>query len=411
MPPDLPKEVFENSHAFHAAHGRGIVLLDDEKPVEVSLESAGVDTDGDAALTRGDIYVGRVENIQKNIQAAFVRVTGGQMGYLPLSDRTVRFGNGGRTEGPLRAGEEILVQVEKEAVKKKLPYLTANLNIAGNYFAFTSSRVSLEYSRQLHADEKKALSELLSPLYTGKYGVIVRTNAAGAAAEDLRCEWAALEEEMDRICLTGPSRKAGTCLKRAGGYSMELIRKYAPSDLKEIVTDDQKVYDEIAEEVQYSRSFSPKLRLYDDSMVDLCRLCRIPHLLRDLFARKVWMKSGGFLVIEQTEAFVCIDVNTGKYTGHKNMQDTIALINREAAAEAAAQIRLRNLSGTILIDFISSSEREAAGTLCGLMRQYTAADPVPTQVIDMTALQIMEITRQKTRKSLAEQWESIYGRK
>ncbi len=146
-----------------------------------------------------------------------------------------------------------------------------------------------------------------------------------------------------------------------------------------------------------------KLCMYEDRMVSLKALYRLEKGLSDALATKVWLKSGAYLIIEPTEALTVIDVNTGKYTGGKDKQKTIQKINLEAAAEIARQLRLRNLSGIILVDFVDMEGKEAQEALLSFMRELLKKDPMKATAVDMTALGLMELTRKKQKKTLAEQ--------
>jgi ribonuclease G len=174
--------------------------------------------------------------------------------------------------------------------------------------------------------------------------------------------------------------------------------------LTEIVTDDPTLYEEIhdflMEEMQGDIA---KLRLYEDRQLPLKALYRLDKGLTDALSSKVWLKSGAYLVIEPTEALTVIDVNTGKYTGGKDKQETIRKINQEAAREIVRQLRLRNLSGIILVDFVDMNREEDEKELLELMKELLKADPLKAAAVDMTGLGLMELTRKKQKKTLAEQ--------
>jgi len=151
----------------------------------------------------------------------------------------------------------------------------------------------------------------------------------------------------------------------------------------------------------------PEISFYRDSRPNLFALYGLAGKLEEALLKRVWLKSGGYLVIEPTEALTVIDVNTGKYDGSKNVEETFALINREAAQETARQIRLRNLSGIILIDFINQKDRQAAKELLEELRSFCKEDPVPVRVVDITALGLVELTRKKVKGTLAEQLKGL----
>ena len=174
------------------------------------------------------------------------------------------------------------------------------------------------------------------------------------------------------------------------------------------MTDQPEIFREISSYLEDNHATDKvSLKLYRDEMLPLHKLYRFSVTAESLNQKQIWLKSGGFLVIEQTEAFVAIDVNTGKYSGKKDSKETFHRINLEAAEEAARQIRLRQLSGTILIDFINMEQAEHKKELLQFLQKRVSTDPVKTRVIDMTALQIVEMTRTKERKSFAEQLKMI----
>lgn len=184
---------------------------------------------------------------------------------------------------------------------------------------------------------------------------------------------------------------------------MDAVRDAYTQELQEIITDDPEIYERLSTFLPvFSKEGSEQLRLYQDKLLPLYKLYRLEHALEEAVRERVWLGSGGFLVIQQTEAFVSIDVNTGKYTGKKKAEETFRKINREAAAEIARQLRLRNLSGIILIDFINMENPDHQDELLHVLDKQLRRDPVKAQVIDMTALHIVEVTRKKVRRSLAE---------
>ena len=189
---------------------------------------------------------------------------------------------------------------------------------------------------------------------------------------------------------------------------LQVLQNVYEQDLEEIVTDNRELYEQVARYLEYYGMPAEKLRLYEDKLLPLSRLYSLETVLKEALSEKVWLKSGAFLVIQQTEAFVSIDVNTGKYTGKKDMQETFRKINLEAAKEIARQLRLRNLSGMILIDFINLKEQKDKDELLQTLQRYLNQDPVKGNVVDITKLNIVEVTRKKIRKSLAEELREEY---
>ena len=373
------------------------VLYEDDKPVEFYIRRK------DSPSILGNIYVGKIESIQNNLNAAFVRLGPDRNGYLPLPPKHTR------QDRTLKAGDEILVQVEKEAKKQKLPRLTQNLTVPGRFLVLTSERKTLNFSRKLAEDDRKRLEDFFRPLCDGRFGLIVRTNAAEADEEELRGEWDALSGQMNRILDHGLERTCYSCLYQSESDAIYLLKQCPVRELKRLVTDDPETKRELDDYIlrTFSEDDRPEAVLYEDRMVDLYKLYNLTTLFEALQSRNVWLKSGGFLVIEQTEAFVSVDVNTGRYSGNKSFSKTVQMTNDEAAPEIARQIRLRQLSGTILVDFINMREPGDQRRLRERMTEEFRKDPSRPQVIDITALDIMEITRTKKRKSFKEQLKDI----
>jgi len=373
------------------------VLYEDDRPAEFYIRRQ------ESYSILGNIYVGRVEHIQQSLHAAFVRFAPDQNGYLPLPPDHSRKGKA------LKEGDEILVQVEKEAMKQKLPRLTTSLLLQGRFMVLTADRKTLNFSRKLSEEDKERLQNFFRPLYTGACGIIVRTNAAEASAEELRMEWESLSAQFERILGHGMERTCYSCLHKAESDAVYLLKQCPAHELKRLVTDDPETKRELDAYIEstFSGADRPVAVLYEDRMVDLYKLYNLTTLFTSLQSKTVWLKSGGFLVIEQTEAFVSIDVNTGRYSGNKNYAKLVRLTNEEAAEEIAAQIRLRQLSGTILVDFINMREPGEQKDLTIRMQDAFRNDPARPRVIDITALDIMEITRMKRRKSFKEQIEEI----
>ena len=185
---------------------------------------------------------------------------------------------------------------------------------------------------------------------------------------------------------------------------MAAVRDIYSRNLEEIITDIPGIYEKLKE---YLKDFIPeeadKLSFYEDKLLPLHKLYRLEHALDEVQQEKIWLKSGGFLVIQQTEAFVSIDVNSGKYTGKKKAEETYRKINLEASEEIARQIRLRNLSGIILIDFINMQNPDHQDELFHVLQKYLRKDPVKARAVDITPLHILEMTRKKVRKPVREE--------
>ena len=237
-----------------------------------------------------------------------------------------------------------------------------------------------------------------------EFGIIVRTNAADASKEEILKELEYLKSLYHKAAVDGRSRTCFSCVYRTEPFYISAVRDANSRNLEEIITDIPEISRQISD---YLNSNSPeekeKLRFYDDKLLPLYKLHRLETVLEEIQHEKVWLNSGGFLVIQQTEAFVSIDVNSGKFTGKKKMQETYRKINLEAAKEIARQLRLRNLSGIILIDFINMENPDHQDELFHVLQKYLRKDPVKAKAVDITPLHILELTRKKVRKPVIEE--------
>lgn len=375
-------------------------LIEDNEFVQLRVDSM----DSDSIL--GNIYVGKVKNIVKNINAAFIEIADGVMCYYSLEENKYPIYVKDKKSDRLVMGDEILVQIEKENIKTKAPVATCHLNFTGKYVVLTHGKTKVGVSSKITSDkEKKRLKEILSSYKNSEYGFIIRTNAEGAAEEILRGEIETLIKRYEEITGFGVHRSAFSLVyKTPSAYLCDIRDGYANA-LTEIVTDDQLIFTQIKEYLAtFQEEDLDKLRLYQDDQIKLSALYNIDKRLDEATREHVWLKSGAYLVIQHTEAFNVIDVNTGKaIAGKKKAQETFLKINIEAAREAARQIRLRNLSGIIIIDFIDLLDKKDQEILMRELTDLFRKDPVKTTVVDITALNLVEITRKKVRKPLHEQ--------
>lgn len=373
-------------------------LVSDEGVFQLGLED-----DQEKSLLN-NIYIGKVKNVVKNINAAFVELGNGQMAYYSLTENTCHHYTKPHGNGSIRAGDEIIVQVSRDAVKTKDPVISSNLNFTGRYSVLTAGRDVLGFSTKI-TDQgwKQEMKERLAPELEEGLGIIVRTNAYGADAADILEEIRALKTCYSTVMAAGTYRTCYSLLYEAVPPYLGNLRDARNGSIDEIITDDGAIYQTLN---LYLETEQPedlkKLSLYRDPMVSLLKLYQLEKALGDASGRRVWLKSGGYLVIEPTEALTVVDVNTGKYTGKKNPRDTIMKINLEAARETARQMRLRNLSGIIIIDFIDMAEEDDRKLLVDSLSKWCQKDPVKTTVVDITKLNLVEVTRKKQRRPLHE---------
>lgn len=392
----------------------------------------------------GAVYIGKIKNMAKNINACFVEITGGEICFLSLKDTVVYLLNR-NYDGRLIEGDELLVQVTKDSHKTKKASVTTQVSLHNDYFVLSLGSRKIGFSSKLSSDKKKELgvfltekgilengalvqdiNRFMSVTERSTYGLdflpeagtkqppvgcVVRTMAGEEeCGSRLLTHLFTLMAQFFRMLHTARYRSCFSCLKEAP-EEYDAVFQYFPLTMNlgwEIVTD-QPVMQEALEKYCREHRINTSVRLYHDEMLSLSILYSIESKLETALSSRVWLKSGGYLIIEPTEAMTVIDVNTGKYEAGKNPQETYLKINLEAAEEIAIQLLLRNLSGIIVVDFINMQSDADNRKLLSHLRSLVQKDKIRTHVVDMTPLGLVEITRQKINKPLREQFRRIEG--
>ena len=351
----------------------------------------------------GNIYVGRVKNIVANINAAFIEIENGVECYYAIGENPTPIFTKKIGKKPLCIGDELLVQVSKEAVKTKAPSVSSKLNFTGKYGVVTYGDSRIGASTKLGKAEKERLISIASNYGTKEYGIIMRTNAKDVSENILEQELKGLVQDYDDLVKIAHTRTCFSCLRKAPKEYLTELKNIYQDGLTDIVIEGVDIYEEVKEFLTKEQPEDlEKLRLYNDKLLPLHKLYSIEKRIEDALKEYVWMKSGSYLVIQPTEALTVIDVNTGKNISKKKDDETYLKINLEAAREAAKQIRLRNLSGIILVDFINMNKQEYTDQLLNEFASLLKKDPIATTLVDMTKLQLVEVTRKKVRKPLHE---------
>ena len=351
------------------------------------------------------IFVARVDNIVPNLKAAFVRISSKQVCFLPLEDIQAPLYVKKQSElKNLCIGDEIVVQVVKDAVKTKDPVVSTKLTLTGKYCVLTTENTSLGVSKKITGDNHLQMSEFLSTNISQQskehgFGMIIRTNALEAPKDELLAD---IKETVDRF-LELKAKSAHQCafalLERPDEPYIQKLKTIDLSCLDAIFTDEDEIYSCITKRLPYLAD-KGLLKLYHDDKVSLSTLYNFRGSVDKLREKRVWLKSGANIIIEQLETMTVIDINSGKNVS-KN-EAAILEINKEAAIEIARQIRLRNISGMIIIDFINMKSKEHMDALISVLKEQIKRDSVPCTFIDVTKLGLVELTRKKTYKSLKE---------
>ena len=392
-----------------------VAILEDEQLVELLVDRP------DARRMVGDVYLGKVEAVLPGIQAAFVDIGTEKSAFLHASDLVQA--NGDEPEEPdededddverkprgkappiqelLKRGQDILVQVSKEPISTKGPRVTAQISLAGRFLVYIPDASRVGVSRKIgERAERQRLRELVQSVLPGNAGgVIVRTVGEDATQETFRRELTTLMNQWKRIRKKTHFQRAPALVHRETSLTRGLIRDLFSTKVDSLTVDSRQVYNEILE---YLKGIAPDLvdrvKLYDES-IPLFDKADVETEIRDLFKRRCDLPSGGYLIIEPTEALVSIDVNSGRYTGKKDPEKTILKTNVEAAREVARQLRLRDIGGIIVCDFIDMESKQNRDKVLQELRTNLARDRARTKAFAVSDLGLIEMTRQRVRQS------------
>lgn len=387
-------------------------LLDDNNhTVEIHCD------DPDNKTSLGNIYIGKVQNIAKNMNAAFVEIEPGVICYLSLNDLKNPIYTKKGASKTIQQGDELVVQISREAIKTKAPSLTTGLCFQGKYAILEVGKTNVGVSKKLSEKERQRLrllgEECLTKL-TKEYGmekeeflsnnsVVLRTNAAEAAQEEIEAELKDLFQQLYHIQETAKYRTCYSCMHRAPAGWLKRLKTLRYSELDSIVIEETDLFEQAENYLQAEQpEWKEKLFHYQDKLLPMEKLYSMEHRLSEALGEKVWMKSGAYLIIQPTEALTVIDVNSGKNESGKKKEEALLKVNLEAARETARQLRLRNISGIIIVDFINMEEEQSRQQVMEELNRCLLKDPVHARAIDMTKLYLVEITRKKVEKPLTE---------
>ncbi len=372
---------------------------------ENEMVQVNVDQIGEKNIL-GNIYIGKVKNIVTNINAAFLEIADGKMCYLALEENQNPIYTKPKKTNKLVIGDELLVQISKEDVKTKAPVVTTNLNITGKYVVLIHGKSMIGISSKIVDEiERKRLRGYVQGMKGDSYGFVVRTNANHMQENRIKNEIEVLQKQYNDIVEFGIHKTSFSLIYQTPpGYICDIRDGFADS-IDEILTDDTEIFENINSYLErYQKEDLTKLHFFEDKLITLGNLYGVKTKLENAVREKVWLKCGGTIIIQPTEALTVIDVNTGKaVSGKKQVQETFFKVNMEAAHEIAKQIRLRNLSGIIIIDFIDMEQQDFKDRMMKELGDLFRQDPIKTTLVDITALNLVEVTRKKVRKPLHEQ--------
>ena len=399
-----------------------VAILEDDEFVELLVDRP------EARRMVGDIYFGRVEAVLPGIQAAFVDIGTEKSAFLHASDLVFPDDDGDRDDDDdesedesrddkddtrgrrskappiqdlLKRGQDIVVQVSKEPISTKGPRVTAQISLAGRFLVYMpfASRVGVSRKIGDRAERQRLREQMQKLLPDNSGGIIVRTVGEDVTEETFEREMNTLMNQWKRIKRKTHFVRAPALVHRETSLTRGLMRDVFSTKVEQVTVDSRQVFNEI---VEYLKGIAPELidrvKLYED-VVPLFDKANIEHEIRDLFKRRCDLPSGGYLIIEPTEALVSIDVNSGRYTGKRDPEKTILKTNLEAAREVARQLRLRDVGGIIVCDFIDMETKGNRDRVLQELRTHLGRDRARTKAFAVSDLGLVEMTRQRVRQS------------
>ena len=348
----------------------------------------------------GNIYLGKVKNILPGMEAAFVSIGEEKNGVLYVADVSNAKRNS-KIENLLKQEQEILVQVVKDAMGEKGARLTGQISFPGRYLVLIPNSNTKGISRRLPDEERNRLDKIIRKIKPEGFGVIVRTAAEGVSEESLKNDIDKLISEWEKTS-SKDSGSSPVLIHEEPDISIKVIREHLSSNFKKLLIENNEKFEDIK---SYISDTSPELNeiveKYSDDL-DLFERYHIEDQIKKALDRKVWLPSGGHLIIDRTEALTVIDVNTGKFVGKDSLEQTVFENNLEAAEEIARQLRLRDIGGIIVIDFIDMETQKRQQELLSKFKQELAKDKTRTQVFDISRLGLVEMTRKNVSAGLIE---------
>lgn len=387
-----------------------VVLLEDGEPSEIYIEHRGRER------LVGNIYKGRVKNVLPGMQAAFVDIGLEKNAFLYAGDaqndkQDFEF-NGKQTQPSnvvpnikdiVKVGQEIMVQIVKEPIGTKGARVTTNITLPGRTLVLMPSVDYIGVSRRIEDEaERTRLKEAAEEVAAEfNMGAIVRTAAEGKSAAEFKADFTFLSRLWGRIKQKSDLVPAPRLLHAEEPLVFRTIRDLFTPDIRRLAINDKEFYERVQLIANIiSPSLKNRVELYED-IPDLFDQLGLENAIDRALSHKVWMKNGGYIIIDQTEALTTIDVNTGKYVGTDNLQETITQTNCEAAREIARQLRLRDISGIIVVDFIDMDEIADKERVLATLREELAKDRTKSNVLGITQLGLVEMTRKKTRQCIS----------
>ena len=362
----------------------------------------------------GNIYVGRIQNVLPGMELAFVDIGIPKNAVLYKGDVSVdrddidgetKPNDNRRIEEILKGGQVVVCQVTKNAIGAKGARLTQEVSLPGRFAVLVPNSSTIGISKRLPDGERRRLRKIIDDVKPARHGIIIRTAAEGVSSEDLTRDVTSLVAKWDAIEAEVAKSPQPRLVYRDLDLAVRILREELNDDYRGVIIDDKELYEKVREYVvAVNPELADRVELYDRQSEDLPLFERyfVHEQLHRALDRKVFLPSGGSLIIERTEALTVVDVNTGKNVGTTNLEETVFRNNLEAAEEVARQLRLRDIGGIIVIDFIDMEAKGNREAVASALRQALSRDKTRTQVFDISELGLVEMTRKRVNEGLLE---------
>lgn len=367
------------------------VVLEDNKLTEILIQ------DKKKESKVSNVYRGIVKKVLKGINACFVDIGFEKLAYLQTSEN-------------IKCSDEVIVQVNKEEVGEKGAKLTREISISGRYLVYIPTNSKITLSKKIEDEnEKKRLLDIVKKL-TDNNGYIIRTEAQNASKEDLENDIKYLNKEYENILKEYKLGIGPKLLYKNIDKSSKYIKDNINDEVDEIIVNNNEKYNELKEILKsINKDYIKKLKLYENE--DVFDLFNINSQIKKALDKKVWLKSGGYLIIEKTEALTVIDVNTGKFIGNLELEETVYKTNIEACIEICRQLKLRDIGGIIIVDFIDMKNENKKQDIINKLEEEFKKDKRKTNVHKMTSLGLVEITRKREKEPIEKYYKSDLEKK
>ena len=386
-----------------------IATLEGRSMVEYTVAKAADETN----QIDGNIYVGRIQNVLPGMELAFVDIGIPKNAVLYRADISIQDEDiegetkqeNKRIEEMIKGGQTIVCQVTKNAIGAKGARLTQEVSIPGRFAVLVPNSSTIGISKRLPDGERRRLRKIIDGVKPERHGIIIRTAAEGVSEEDLARDVASLSEKWGAIEAEVAKSNTPRLVYRDLDLAVRVLREELNDDYRGVIIDDRELYEKVREYVlAVNPELADRIEYYDRSTEELPLFERyfVHEQLHRALDRKVFLPSGGSLIIERTEALTVVDVNTGKNVGTTNLEETVFRNNLEAAEEVARQLRLRDIGGIIVIDFIDMEAKANREAVASALRQALSRDKTRTQVFDISDLGLVEMTRKRVNEGLLE---------